>query len=275
MFKKILIVLLTIIVIFTAYVFIEKGNVKITKYRVVSSKISPDFNGFKIAMISDFHNSENFPKVIKRISQISPDIIAVTGDAIDMEVSYQGNFMWLLEQIRSVAPIYFISGNHEVWSENHDALMEQIGSYGVNIINNKVCEIFRGDSAINLIGYKDIIYSDDVMRLEVMKKELDELCEKIGDTERFNVLLFHRANYFDTVSEYPFDLVLSGHTHGGEINLPYIQKYILKQNVYSTDYVKGVYEKSGSKMIVSGGVEDSFRLFNTPEVVEITLYSAR
>lgn len=278
MLKKTALILLTIVILFAAYVLADINSIKIKEYVFSSQKIGDSFNNFKIALITDFHNSENFSKVIEKTRQISPDIITIGGDSVNLNQVFSGNLMWLLEELHTVAPIYFISGNHEVWSDTHDEIISQVEKYGVKILNNKATVLKRGDNSINLIGYRDIIYSDDAMRLNVMEEELNGLYEKIENKELFNILLFHRANYFDLVSEFPFDLVLSGHTHGGQINLPFIKELIMEKTLYSSKYVKGLYEKKGSAMIVSAGLErnlSQLRIFNTPEIVSITLKSAR
>src|SRR5690606_11512422 len=119
--------------------------------------------------------------------------------------------------------------------------LSYLSDKGVNILNGSIAEIRLENEAINLIGYRDIIYSDNDMRYDVLNSELRALYDKIENKALFNILVFHRANYFETVAQYPFDLVLSGHLHGGQINLPLIKSRILTNRFQNADYSKGYY----------------------------------
>jgi len=118
------------------------------------------------------------------------------------------------------------------------------------------------------------VYADAEMRIEVVDKKLKELSDIKENQGLFNILLFHRANLFDTVSKYPFDLTLSGHLHGGQIGLPFIQDFLLFQRHKSDKYIKGYYRKGNSQLVVSAGLSEDMtnpRIFNPPELVMVTL----
>jgi hypothetical protein len=257
-----------------AYIFCDNSDVKLTSYSVYSKKINAAFDGYKIAVISDFHNSNNYEKIIKKVISSNPEILVFIGDIINMDDENYDHVGKLLDGIAPVCKAYFVSGNNETWSTNEEAFLEFLTSKNVVVINNKVIPIEYKNSRINLIGYKDIIYSDDVMRYEILENELDTLYNKVQNKELYDILLFHRGNLFDTVAKKPFDLVLSGHIHGGQINLPFIKDKILMKKFNTTKYSNGYYREGNSQMILSGGLEKNFkniRLFNTPEVVEVTL----
>ncbi|MEG2670448.1 MAG: hypothetical protein RR957_08260, partial [Oscillospiraceae bacterium] len=174
-----------------------------------------------------------------------------------------------------IAPTYFVSGNNETWSKHESEFLKILTDKGVFVLNNKLAKIEKGDSYINLLGYKDILYADDVMRFNVLEKELSKLEKTIpADDKSLNILMFHRVNYFDTVSKYNFDLVLSGHAHGGQINLPIIKDKILDKNLGQHKYSNGYYENGDKKMIATAGLEKNLkkpRIFNTPEIVMVKL----
>lgn len=281
MFKKLLIVfggiilvLVLFVLLIAAYLFVENNTVVKSSYSVYSKKLPPVFHNYNIALIADFHNSNNVEKILKKAEEIKPQIIIAAGDAINMNDTNYDNVGTLFEGLLKMAPVYFTSGNHERWSMNEEDFLNYLQNKGVHILNNDVVEIGLENDVINLIGYRDTIYSDDAMRYDILDKELDMLWNKIKNKDLFHLLVFHRANYFDTVAKYPFDVVLSGHLHGGQINLPVIRSKILMGRFCNADYSKGYYRKNGSQMIVSAGLEKNYRyprVFNPPEVVEIVL----
>ena len=284
MLKKIIYIflafILTIIAV-GAYVFFDNSDVRLTSYGVYSKKLNAAFDGYKIAVISDFHNSDNYGKIINVIAGSKPNIIVFVGDTISMNDENYDNVGYLLDGLNTVCKSYLISGNNETWSKNEADFLEFVKGKNVEVINNQVIPIEHKGNYFNLIGYKDIVYSDDVMRFEVLEKELDSLYAKVKNKSLYNVLLFHRGNLFDTVAKKPFDLVLAGHTHGGQINLPFIKDKILMKEVLNTKYSKGYYRVKDCQMILSGGLEKNFkriealRVFNTPEVIEVTLKTIR
>jgi predicted MPP superfamily phosphohydrolase len=257
-----------------AYIFFDNSRVNISSYNIYSKKINQTFDGYKINLISDFHNSSNYDKIIKRVSNSNPNIIVLVGDIFNMEDEKIDNVGKLIDGLNTANNVYFVSGNNETWSKKEYMILDILKSKNVNIINNAVIPIEYKNNKINLIGYKDIIYSDDVMRYDILEKELEILYNKVENKDLFNILLFHRGNLFETVAKTPFDLVLTGHTHGGQINLPYIKEEILLKKFNNKKYSKGYYRLGNSQMVLSGGVEKNFnniRLFNTPEVTEIIL----
>jgi len=280
--KNLKIVLLVILVdslligSFAAWVFVDNTKVAVSTYAVYSEKLPEVFDNYKIALITDFHDSNNYQKVIAETKQMKPNIIVIVGDLINMGSTDYKNAGKLLDGLVTIAPTYYTYGNHEVWSNNQKNIYDFAVKKGVTILNDEVFTLKYENDSINIIGSKDIGKDDWHMKKADIEKNLKTLYAKIPNKDLFNVLLFHRANYFDTISKYPFDLVLSGHLHNGQINLPFIQKWLLKMYVNNDTYSKGIYRKNASQMIVSGGVEKNLtrpRICNTPEVVDIILHT--
>lgn len=271
--KTILLIIL-ICAITVVYIFIDNNRVITTNYSVYSSKLPPAFNNYKIALIADFHNSNNSPKIIKAVKNSSPQIIVIIGDTINMDNKVFDNIGGLIDGLTQIAPVYLISGNNEIWSSFQSDFLTFVSNKGVNVINNKSIEIKHKNSLINLVGYGDIVYADEKMRMDILNSDISALYEKIQNKNLFSILLFHRAQYFESVAKNPFDLVLSAHTHGGQINLPFIQNGILMHKFKTDVYSKGYYRINDVQMIVSAGLEKNYlnpRILNTPEVVCVTL----
>ena len=276
--KTIIIILISIILLFFIglYLYFENNYLQVSIYTVESSKIPKDFTGFKIVQISDFHNTK-FKKltndIIKEIKNSNPNIIVITGDLID---AYKTNIdiaISFVEKINDIAPIYYVTGNHEARIENYEEFKNKLEENKVTILDDKLEVIKKDNSEINLIGIDDPsfnfnTYSDDSTIVE------DNLTSIQFDKNKFNILLSHRPELIDTYAKNNFDLVLTGHAHGGQIRIPFIGGLIAPNQGLFPKYTSGAYEMGNTKMIVSRGIGNSilpFRINNRPELVVIEL----
>ncbi|HHV12437.1 MAG TPA: hypothetical protein GXX75_19365 [Clostridiales bacterium] len=274
---------ISLILIFIIYIIFENNMLVVKEYNISSSNISNHIDGYKIGLITDFHNSSNYSKIIKKMRIGKPDLIALVGDTINMGDKECKNAENLVDGLTEIAPVYLVSGNHEIAPMAKDITAEFYNyakNRGVNIIDNQVVEIEYNHGIFNLIGFGDIIYDDENLREPVfynrLKENLQGLYDKIPDKSLFNVLLFHRGNYIDTISEYDFDLVLAGHMHGGQINLPFLKDKLLEYRYGSSKFSGGYYKAGNLKAIISRGAPYNLkepRLFNPPEIDIITLMS--
>lgn len=279
--KRLIIISISIILIFIIYIIAENNILVVKEYNISSSKIDKGLAGYKIGLITDFHNSSNFPKIIKKMKAEKPEMIALVGDTINMNGKECVNADNLIDGLIEIAPVYLVSGNHEIAPMAQDItarFYKYAREKGVNIIDNEVVEIEYNHSVFNLIGFGDIIYDDKSLQNPVfynkLKENLQALYDKIQNKNLYNILLFHRGNYIDTISEYPFDLVLAGHLHGGQINLPFIKNKLLTDRFGSDKYSDGYYKEGNLQAVISRGAIYNLkapRLFNPPEVDIITL----
>lgn len=261
------------------YTFHDNSRVVNTKYVYKSDRIPENFNGYRIALITDYHNSDEYEKVIDAVRSANPDIICIVGDLVSMDTVNFTNTKKLIHGITDIATTYYTYGNHEVWSTTVNktekpVVEKQLANMGVVFLNDQVKTIEKDGQLINLIGYGDSVYDDTDGLFEPHSK--DTLTKIAGTLDKsvFSILLFHRAQYFDMISELPYDLVLSGHLHGGHANIKYIREKILQEHFGTSEYVKGRYTKNGHDMIVSAGIakkDDMYRIFNTPEIVTVEL----
>ena len=207
-----------------------------------------------------------------------PDIICIVGDLVSMKTTNYSNTKELVSRLMKIAQVYYAYGNHEYYNATYRGfseppIKEVLATDGVLFMNNEVRTVKRNGAIINLIGYGDSIHDDtDGAFWQHAEPFMAEVGESI-DKSVLSIMLLHRAQYFDEVSEYPFDLVLGGHMHGGEINIEPFKSQILKKRVGTDKYSKGEYFKNGHELIISGGCAngDGVRILNTPEVVSVTL----
>ena len=239
---------------------------KTTTYNITNSLISKDFDGFTIVAISDFHLKsfgKKEAKLIKEIKDCNPDIIVFTGDMIDENHKNIDNLEYLLEGIHDLCPIYQVTGNHE--KENmvfYSQMQDLYDKYGVIDMNDNKVYIERNGSKIFLAGidyYGFPDYWDDFK----------------APADTFSILLYHNAEAFDETSKLGYNLVLSGHTHGGIIRLPFAGGLISTDVKLGANFEKGVYDLNGSTLISNTGLGAApLPRYNNPrEIVKIVLKS--
>ena len=280
--KKIIISIAAVLAILigaaAAYIAWDNKRVVNASYTFESEKVPPQFDGFKMALITDFHNSGNYAEVAETVRIAEPDIICIVGDLVSMKTTNYSNTKELVSRLMKIAQVYYAYGNHEYYNATYRGfseppIKEVLATDGVLFMNNEVRTVKRNGAIINLIGYGDSIHDDtDGAFWQHAEPFMRDVGESI-DKSVLSIMLLHRAQYFDEVSEYPFDLVLGGHMHGGEINIEPFKSQILKKRVGTDKYSKGEYFKNGHELIISGGCAngDGVRILNTPEVVSVTL----
>ena len=276
--KTKIIILISIILLFliSLYLYYENNYLQVSFYTIESNKIPKEFDGFKITQISDFHNTKSQKltnDLVKEIKNSKPDIIVLTGDLID---SYKLNIniaISFVKKINNIAPIYYVTGNHEARIESYEELKDKLEENKVIILDGKLEIIKKDNGEINLIGIDDPSFNFNTYRDDSTIIQ-DSLVPIQYDKNKFNILLSHRPELIETYAKNNFDLVLSGHAHGGQIRIPFIGGLIAPNQGLFPNYTSGIYEMDKTKMIVSRGIGNSilpFRVNNRPELVVIEL----
>lgn len=242
-----------------------------------NAKIPKEFNNFTIAHISDFHNKQ-FGKeqvtILNKIKSISPDIIVITGDLIDRRKYDLDTAMTFVSGAMQIAPIYYVSGNHEAWSGKFDTIKEELIGAGVHILDNAEVEISKGNHSISILGLVDPdFHTSDYME----GTDVSEITKQLSGwsaNENFKILLSHRPELFELYCENNMDLIFTGHAHGGQFRIPGIGGLIAPDQGLFPEYTSGSYYKEASTMFVSRGLGNSIvpiRIFNRPEIIAVTL----
>ena len=278
--KKILISFLLLIIIFGFWLVFEDKNLELNTYSISSENLPDEFNGFRIVHISDLHNAEfgedNF-KLISMIKEANPDVIVITGDVVDSrrtDIDISFNF---IEEALKIAPCYYVSGNHESRIDEYDILKEKMIKAGVEVLENQTSVITRSNSNIKIIGINDPSFNSDYLMGDEKSVIVSQLKIVAQNEEDLTVLLSHRPEFFELYASYKFDLVLSGHAHGGQFVLPFLGGLFAPGQGFFPKYDAGLFEKNGTNMIVSRGIGNSIiplRVNNRPEVILIELHSA-
>ncbi len=256
-------------------------RLEVTHLNVTSSRIPDEFDGFVIVHISDYH-CDTVPGLLEAIRCESPDVILTTGDMADDEGSYTPSVR-LFKHLLQIAPTFAVTGNHDLWRSDYDKYERELDSLGVLTLRNKTTYIEKNGALIALSGIDDPFTRNGQTMTERVENSLSELNI---DTNMYNILLFHRANMLDLLKDRGFDLILSGHMHGGQFRLPVSGQGMLAPKsgwgsnspMLFPKYFGGRYEHKDTTMIVNRGLGNPMiipRLFNRPEVTVIKLTKER
>ena len=244
--------------------------IEINSYKISSKRLPNEFNGFKIAHLSDFHNRKNYGVIVEKIKASSPDIICITGDLIDSRKTKPQISLNFIEEIIKIAPCYYVMGNHESrLTEVYPSFEKSLIEKGVRVLRNEAVRIERDEKSISLIGLDD-------PRLQSKTKGVEYACEiikaELSGIERdgYTIVLAHRPESFLEYVNAGVDLALTGHAHGGQAILPFIGGIIAPNQGFFPKYYKGVYTEGDTNMIVSRGLGNSLcpiRFNNRPEII--------
>jgi len=272
--KKKAIIFFIVLVIAVIVSFAFDTRLKTVTYNVKSSEIN---SKIKLALVTDLHScyyGENQSKLVTEIEKYQPDAVLLGGDIFD-DVQDDTNANIFIENIAKKYKTYYVSGNHEWWSDRMYGMFDFLSDNGVIVLRGNTDVIEIGEALITVSGIDDSdvnVYDSTYLSWENQLKQAGESLEK----NHFNLLLAHRPENAEKYFEYDFDVVLSGHSHGGQFRIPYIMNglYAPNQGLFPK-FAGGIYDFNERKLIVSRGLaKESTRLpriFNRPELVFVNL----
>lgn len=246
-----------------------------THYVMESPEIPEEFTGFRILQFSDLH-ADSIPGLVDEIRNEAPDVIVSTGDLVHDRGSYaQG--VRICKRLAEIAPVYAVTGNHDLWRSDYTELEKELTAIGVRTLHSERVLLEKNGARIGLCGIDDPFSRDNARIKQVIKSSLKKLPRYDG----YDILLFHRANLLDLLKNHGFNLILSGHMHGGQFRLPKSGRGIISpksswsgNKLFFPKYFAGHYNSQKTQMIVNRGVGNPMiipRLFNRPEITVVTL----
>lgn len=270
--------LLALAPIFVASSIIRQNKkLKVRKTTLKFDKLPQAFDNYKIAQVSDIHCDRvghSDLSFIKKIKDFNPDIIVITGDVLDsynndMDIAYN-----ILSQLAIIAPCYFVSGNHELrLPEEYEQLINIMKKLNITYMNNSNLLITKNNESINLVGVEDYNFFKNEDNLNHRANFIKTL-EELYSPNRFNILLSHRPEKFPIYADLKYELIFSGHAHGGQWRLPFIGGIFSPSQGFFPKYTNGNYVLEDSTIIVSQGLGNSsfpIRINNRIELVLATL----
>ena len=279
--KKLFIIVLIALILIGYFIWLiyENSILNVTTYDVSSKDLPKEFEGFKIAQISDFHNTqlgEDNDVIIDKLKEEKPDIIVITGDYIDCRNPDLDCAERLTKRLVGIAPTYYCTGNHESRLPSELKLLEEsFEKNGVKVLRNKKQLIKKGSSSIRICGIDDPdFFGINMPQEDVEAKLIKRINALEKDDGKYCILLSHRPELFELYCK-TINLVMTGHAHGGQIRLPFIGPLFSPSEGLFPKYAEGVHTNQITTMIVSRGLGQSqfpLRVNNSPELVFVTLH---
>ena len=264
-----------ILALLTAIVIIGNNMIEVTNYKITSENLPTEFNGYKIAQISDFHNKKKYESILEKLKEAAPNIIVITGDFIDSRKTKTEISLSFAKELIKIAPCYYVMGNHESrLTDIYPDFEKSLKEIGITVLHNEKAILEKNGAEITLIGIDD-------PRLQGKTKDKEYACQVIRDElsifnneENYKIVLSHRPEVFKEYVNANIDLALTGHAHGGQAILPFIGGIIAPNQGFFPKYYKGIYQENNTKMIVSRGIGNSLcpiRFNNKPELIVVEL----
>lgn len=249
-------------------------RLKTVVYNVKSSEITGEV---KLALITDLHScyyGKNQRKLFDKIEEYQPDAVLLGGDIFD-DVLDDENSRVFIDGLVKRYKTYYVSGNHEWWSDRMYDMFDYLTSNGVSVLRGNSEILKTGEDTVVIHGLDDPevnMYDRTYLNWE---EQLEQAGQKL-EGNCFNLLLAHRPESAEKYFEYGFDAVLSGHAHGGQFRIPFVMNGFFAPNQgLFPKLAGGIYDFDGKKLIVSRGLaRESTRLprvFNRPELVFVNL----
>ena len=265
----IILIILVVFLYLYAY-FIGTSGLIIKEYKISKKSFIKEYNGFKIAHISDLHYGNHMPnkkvkKLVKEVNSLNPDLIFITGDLVDNKISEEQhkNLVNILKKLKAKINIYTVNGNHDTYYKKYDSLIEEMGFLNIKDSYDKV--YLDEKKFIFIAGLSDSIFNS-----KSTKDRFIDINNELNNNESMNdcilkLLLIHEPDYIEQIDYSKFDVIFSGHSHNGQVRLPIIGS--MYEPVGAKKYFDEYYNLNGTDLYISSGVGLSWlpiRLFNRP-----------
>lgn len=249
-------------------------RLKTVTYKIKTDKVNSNIT---IALLTDLHGEwygRNQSTLLTAVAKTSPDIVLLGGDIFDDNREY--NYAeFTLKALSEEYPCYYVTGNHEYWSNDIQTILSVVESCNVTILSGECVTPEVNGQQFNLCGIDDpdaLVYLKQHNSIHQQLKNVN----KATSNGLFTILLSHRPELIDSYLTYDFDLILSGHAHGGQWRIPFLLNGLFAPNQgLFPEYAGGRYDYENSTMIVSRGLSRITtaipRIFNRPELIVVEI----
>ncbi len=276
--SKLIILFLLIGLVFIYARYVGTKGIKLKEYSITNENVPPSFDGFSIVQFSDLElgttfNVSDLEDLVSKINGLNPDIVVFTGDIVhpgytlsDKEMK---SLITALDRIDPLIGKYSIKGDDDIYSDVYDKVMND--SNFKDITNSYELIYYKGLTPIVLYGLDSL--NDDRQDLASAFR-YPSIEEDTAYMATFRILLAHEPDTFDKVDNYNISLMLSGHSHNSELNIPFIKDYYNIKG--ATKYYDEFYQENGTGLYISSGLGTSkykMRLFAPPSISIFRLYT--
>ena len=238
--------------------FYGRLNLETTHQQIKLRRLPKTFDGFRIVQLSDLHissfmSAEEIRKYVAIANQLKGDLVVLTGDFVTDDPSAEGAVVRELSALHAPFGVFGCLGNHEYMTETEESITRLFASGQIRILRQERVPIQLHEETLNLIGI-------DYQQARFSKDHGGHLVDQyLAGSENLvmpgtvNILLNHNPNAFDRAAELGIDLMLAGHTHGGQLSLEFVHRGLCLSRLV-TPYVSGWYQKAGSQLYVNRGI---------------------
>jgi uncharacterized protein len=263
-----------IIILFVVYGFAETYWLEVKEYTFRSPDVPASFDGTRIVLVTDIHrgpfvSQDRVASWVKRVNALKPDLVLLGGDYVYLGTRYASSCFAELKNLEAPLGIYAVLGNHDYgdYTKGEDGpnpVVQAIKAAGITLLRDDAVWIKKGSERIRLGGVSD--YSVDKPRFTPTVKDTSK--------DDLVLLLSHEPDYAEDLPAGAIDLVMSGHTHGGQVTL--FGRWAFKvPSKYGQKYRTGMVKTDLTTVIISNGMGTStippIRIFCRPQIVVITL----
>ena len=244
------------------------SRLKVVAYEVATAEVSWPV---RLAVLTDLHScayGENQQRLLRAVEAQKPDLVVLVGDIVD-DVLPEENAWTTVEALAGKCPCFYVTGNHEWWTGEIERICAQMTSCGVTVLRGDGGEVTVQGETLSLWGIDDPESGESGAQLRAVGEQAQE--------DGFHILLAHRPEQIENYVNYPFDLILSGHAHGGQWRLPGLVNglYAPHQGLFP-EYAGGRYDLEDTVFLVSRGLAREStrvipRIFNRPELVMVEI----
>lgn len=275
--KKIrrLLALLALFALAAGFVYWQNFTLQVEPVELFFESLPPQFDGLRVAELSDLHGrsfGKNNVRLLRTLQKARPDMICICGDLFDEKTDLT-MLEPLLTGLTDIAPVYYVTGNHEWQVKNLREILQKMRAWGVTVLENEGRVLFRGGAEMVVAGVHDPCGPYDMKTPAALVREL-----RSAQGNDFILMLSHRNDELAMWSQLGVQLVLSGHCHGGVVRLPFVGGVFGTRRELFPEYDAGVYRQDGTTLFVSRGLGYTnvhFRLFNRPHVPIMILRSGK
>jgi len=248
--------------------FWEAYHLHVTRWDVPLPRLPGDLDGVRIALLSDIHISRRLPddyleRTMRRLSELGAEAIMFTGDLAGGPLDPLPEYLDLLAEAQAPRGKYAILGNHDFFENRSGPVTEFLREAGWQVLRNQNAPLPGTKGRIRIAGVDDPVTEHE---------DLDQALAEVPE-EAVCVLLSHTPDLIEPAAAAGVDLMLAGHTHGGQIVLPFIGPPVVPSK-YGAKYAWGLFDYQGTRMAVTRGVgmiAPRIRFRCRPEIVQLTL----
>jgi predicted MPP superfamily phosphohydrolase len=259
--------------------FYGRLNLEITYQKLRLRRLPKAFEGFRIVQLSDLHISPFMPaeeirKFVAIANERKGDLVALTGDFLLYDGAAQPTIVQVLAALKAPFGVFGCMGNHEYLTRTEESIVRLFAGEHIRILRQERTAIQSDGDSLNLIGvdYEQRRFSAD--HDGHLVDRYMQSCEELVIPNTTNILLNHNPNAFDRAAELGIDLMLAGHTHGGQLSLEMAHRGLCLSRL-ATPYVSGWYEKAGSQAYVNRGIGTISPPIRVGARPEITVFELR